>query len=470
MNVMRDVLASQAALAEKKAREEGKSREECWKTRFHIMPPAGWLNDPNGLCQYQGKYYFFFQYAPFSPYGGLKFWGLYTSEDLTDWSYQGIVLYPDSPWDCHGVYSGSAFTEDGELELFYTGNVKLEGDYDYIDKGREAYVLFTKSRDGENYSPKECLMGMEDYPRDYTCHIRDPKVWKEGDRYYMVLGGRKKNSQGAVLVYSSWDKKKWKYEKEITTSTPFGYMWECPDLFRLQGQQILSVSPQGVPRQEEAFQNLYVSGYFFVEEDTGVEAETFREWDMGFDFYAPQTFRDDKGRRILAAWASVPDTEKEYGNPTTEHGWQHILTTPRELRLEQGKIYQYPVSEIGSLRTEEIPVSQREDIWLEQPCFDLEIEEIDSEEWEIAIEEDCRFSYKNHRAVLEFTGTLGAGRKARRARIDQVKSLRILADTSLLEIYVNHGETVFTSRYYPNRKERQISLKNLSGKVRLFGL
>ena len=63
-------------------------------------------------------------------------WGHYTSTNLIDWEYKGVSLYPDQPFDCHGVYSGSAFLEDGTMYLYYTGNVKLEdGDFDYINTG-----------------------------------------------------------------------------------------------------------------------------------------------------------------------------------------------------------------------------------------------------------------------------------------------------------------------------------------------
>lgn len=61
---------------------------------------------------------YFFQYAPFDVEGGLKFWGHYTSEDMIDWKYEGTALYPDSSYDCHGVYSGSALVDDGKLHLF----------------------------------------------------------------------------------------------------------------------------------------------------------------------------------------------------------------------------------------------------------------------------------------------------------------------------------------------------------------
>ena len=143
----------------------------------------------------QGKYHFFFQYSPFDPEGGLKVWGEYTGTDLVHWQYEGTPLLPDSPWDCHGVYSGCAFTEDGLLDIFYTGNVKLDGDYDYVNSGREANTIYTCSEDGIHFREKECLLEMKDYPTGYTNHIRDPKVWKAGDTCYMVLGGRKKDNR-----------------------------------------------------------------------------------------------------------------------------------------------------------------------------------------------------------------------------------------------------------------------------------
>ena len=48
--------------------------EGRFRLGHHLMPPVGWLNDPNGLCWYKGKYHVFFQYAPFDVEGGLKFY------------------------------------------------------------------------------------------------------------------------------------------------------------------------------------------------------------------------------------------------------------------------------------------------------------------------------------------------------------------------------------------------------------
>ena len=106
------------------------------RQRFHLQPPVGWLNDPNGLCQIGDEYHVFYQYGPFDPTGGVKHWGHVRSRDLFHWERLPVMLYPDEPFDCHGVYSGSALVEDGMLYLYYTGNVKHPGEYDYIKQGR----------------------------------------------------------------------------------------------------------------------------------------------------------------------------------------------------------------------------------------------------------------------------------------------------------------------------------------------
>ena len=109
--------------------KQGETEKTRWRPKLHIAPPAGWLNDPNGLCQYQGVYHAFYQFSPFQPEGGLKFWGHCTSRDLLHWTFEGVPLMPDQQEDCHGAYSGSAIAEEGEMYLYYTGNVKETGEW-----------------------------------------------------------------------------------------------------------------------------------------------------------------------------------------------------------------------------------------------------------------------------------------------------------------------------------------------------
>ena len=472
MSTLTKVLERNVAAIEKNA----DMTEGRFRLGHHLMPPVGWLNDPNGLCWYKGKYHVFFQYAPFDVEGGLKFWGHYTSEDMIDWKYEGTALYPDSSYDCHGVYSGSALVDDGKLHLFFTGNVKIDGDYDYINEGRETSTLHVESEDGIHFSNKEEVISFSEYPEEFTCHIRDPKVWKENGKYFMVLGGRLKGDKGAVLVYESGDLKEWKLLRTITTPEVFGYMWECPDYFELDGEKILSVSPQGLTREEFRFQNIYQSGYFILKEDGSVDVKDFREWDMGFDFYAPQTFTDVQGRRILIGWMGMPDADEEYVNKTIEEGWQHCLTVPRELKLKDGKILQYPVKELENLRKEKTVLNDENsavDLRVEvNEGFDLVLEEIalTGSSFQISMGGQMLFRYENGTAEIGFPGVTGAGRKVRKAQINELRNIRFLVDTSAAEIYLNDGETVFSTRYYPDREDLLLKIQGGKFKGNLWNL
>lgn len=478
MNALTRDLAKLVETAEQsqKTREELSVSDRKFREKLHLMPPVGWLNDPNGLCWYKGKYHVFFQYAPFDVEGGLKFWGHYTSEDMIDWKYEGTALYPDSSYDCHGVYSGSALVDDGKLHLFFTGNVKIDGDYDYINEGRETSTLHVESEDGIHFSNKEEVISFSEYPEEFTCHIRDPKVWKENGKYFMVLGGRLKGDKGAVLVYESGDLKEWKLLRTITTSEVFGYMWECPDYFELDGEKILSVSPQGLTREEFRFQNIYQSGYFILKEDGSVDVKDFREWDMGFDFYAPQTFTDVQGRRILIGWMGMPDADEEYVNKTIEEGWQHCLTVPRELKLKDGKILQYPVKELENLRKEKTVLNDENsavELRVEvNEGFDLVLEEIalTGSSFQISMGGQMLFRYENGTAEIGFPGVTGAGRKVRKAQINELRNIRFLVDTSAAEIYLNDGETVFSTRYYPDREDLLLKIQGGKFKGNLWNL
>ena len=120
---------------------------------YHLMPETGWLNDPNGLCQFQGLYHIYYQYTPFEPTGEIKLWGHYTTRDFIHYKQEEPVLFPDQDMDAHGVYSGSAYVEDKTIHYFYTGNVKLfdRDDYDYIMGGRVSNTIHFTSQDGVSF-------------------------------------------------------------------------------------------------------------------------------------------------------------------------------------------------------------------------------------------------------------------------------------------------------------------------------
>lgn len=440
------------------AETQGAEKEEklLFREHFHLMPPVGWLNDPNGLCQFEGVYHAFFQYSPFDAEGGVKMWGHYISDNMLDWKYQGVALYPDQPFDCHGVYSGSALVEDGKMYLYYTGNVKLEdGEYDYIRTGREGNTVLVSSEDGIHFGHKKQLMRNTDYPDDLTCHVRDPKVWKEQDTYYMVQGARTKEDVGQILIFTSKDKVNWKFKSRIESKEPFGYMWECPDYFTIGDKKILSASVQGLEGGIWEERNVYQSGYFEVEGDilSSYKLGEYKLWDYGFDYYAPQSFETEDGRRIHISWMGMPDCEA-YTNLTIADGWQHCFTLPREIYVKDGKICQRPVRELDY---KEAITKTAENKLQANSCkaYDLKIDKIQNNQFCIALAEELLLEYTDGRFRMRFTDNrktcVSAGRDCRYVETDEVTNIRVIADVSSVEVFVNDGEYVFSTRYYPDK-------------------
>ena len=435
-----------------RALERSADKETRWRPAFHLSPMTGWLNDPNGLCQIGATHHVFFQYSPFDVKPGLNYWGHYTTEDFVTYQYHEPGLCSDEKFDCHGVYSGSALEADDTLYVFYTGNVlqRDDPDYDYITRGREHNTIRAESKDGIHFEKKEVLLYNRDYPADVTCHVRDPKVWKDGDSYTRVLGSRRKDDVGEILVYRSSDLKDWKLANRVTSETPFGYMWECPDCFTLDGVRFLSFSPQGVDAQDWKYNNIYQSGYCRLEGDLygDYELKPFREFDHGFDFYAPQTYLDQQGRRILIGWMGIPDAD--YTNPTEEAGWQHALTIPRELSVRDGKLIQEPIEELKQLRSEDKAVCTfcyGQTIIMQNTIYEAVVDFKRCREMVMTLREGITLSYKDNILTLNL-GVYGSGRSTRKVRLEKLEHLQIFADTSSLEIFVNHGEEVFTTRIY----------------------
>ena len=83
------------------------------RPRYHFLPPANWLNDPNGLIQWNGEYHMFYQYNPNGPFHGTIHWGHAVSADLVHWRHLPIALAPEpGTADEDGCWSGCA-VDDG---------------------------------------------------------------------------------------------------------------------------------------------------------------------------------------------------------------------------------------------------------------------------------------------------------------------------------------------------------------------
>ncbi len=293
---------------------------------FHFEPETGWMNDPNGLCFFGGKYHAFFQHNPHKAQWGPMHWGHAVSEDLIHWEELPIALFPDMPYeDDGGCFSGSALAKDGVLYLMYTSVSKAHGQTQSLAISRDG-LHFEKYE--KNPVIPHCPIDPEN--RDF----RDPKIFPFGGEYRMVCGSAA-HGVGAVLLYRSKDLLSWEYLGKLFESRDFGAVPECPDLFPLDDQWVLMFSRMDT--QSAQFILGDFDGFRFI-------PHSFQQPEKGTDFYAPQTFLDEKGRRIMIGWLygwkrKVPENALRAG----------ALAIPRELSLKEGKLFQYPVREAASL-------------------------------------------------------------------------------------------------------------------------
>ncbi|KGX89550.1 glycoside hydrolase family 32 protein [Pontibacillus marinus] len=426
--------------------------KDPYRQNYHMMPPVGLLNDPNGFIQWKGTYHMYFQWMPFDTTHGAKFWGHYSSEDLVNWELEPVALAPSDWYDKNGCYSGSAVDDDGLLKVFYTGNVKDE------QGNRETYQCLAESVNGIDFTKKGPLIHL---PEGFTPHFRDPKVWKEAGKWFMVVGAQTLDLEGSVALFESEDLENWVYKGELSSSNgELGYMWECPDLFPLGGQHVLVFCPQGMEADGMYYNNVYQSGYVvgdFDPKQATFNHDSFVELDRGFEFYAPQTTEDEHERRLLVGWMGIPDQNEEH-HPTIEYRWIHNLTLPRELKLQDGKVYQMPVEELKNLRREEVSSFKLEKGYVEKeiPKSSEIVVDIDSSKKSMVsvdLYDFAKITYNRaERSVTLHRKSLVDGSIEERSCTleNPLKELRLFLDQSTLELFVNGGEEVFTSRMFPD--------------------
>lgn len=297
------------------------------RLNYHFEPQKGWINDPNGLIYFKGMYHAFFQYNPFEPKWGPMHWGHAVSRDLIHWQELPIALFPDMDYeDAGGCYSGSAIEKEGVLYLFYT-SVSHQ-------LGQTQSVAFSK--DGITFEKYEGNPVIRKFPPDGSKDFRDPKVSKINDTYYMVCGSGKSRI-GKILLYQSDDLLNWRYIGVLFEDASCGEVLECPDFFQLDGKFVLMFSKMGLKTHSTQFIIGDFDGESFIE-----QARCTPE--AGPQFYAPQTFCDGKGRRIIIGWLY------DWAKPLDEGAdFAGALTIPRELSIKNGKIINFPVKEALSL-------------------------------------------------------------------------------------------------------------------------
>lgn len=415
-----------------------------YRLHYHVAAPVGWINDPNGFTYYKSEYHLFYQYYPYDSVWGPMHWGHVASRDLVHWRYLPTALVPEK----EQCFSGSAVVDGDTMILMYTGHVNLDTE---PWANETQYIAY--SNDGITFQKYERNPVISAAPNN-SPDFRDPKAWKHGDYWYVVIGSKTDDQRGRVLLYRSPDMINWEFLNVLAESNGDSYMYECPDFFELDGKHILLMSPQGMESQGDRYKNLHQTGYiigsFNYDTFEFTHEVGFQEIDYGHDFYAAQTM-EAFGRRVLVGWFNM----WEQPHPEEEDSWAGAMTLVRELKLVGNRITMWPVKDMIQLR-DEIKM-----VGVLQPNQELRF----GKTAEIVVFLDLA-----QKMEIQIEGTTG-GQKAwlrwepdvgkvvvdrgsgdiRQVEWTPIRSKhwRIFLDASSMELFCGEGEVVFSSRVYP---------------------
>lgn len=437
-------------------------KNSVYRDYFHISPLTGLLNDPNGLFFKDNKFHIFYQWYPFKGLHGLKHWYEVQSFDLINFKNLGLSLKPDKIYKNRGAYSGSAFVENDDVYIVYSGNQKDENEV------RIPNTVLAIYENGKIIDRKVIIPPNKNYKEDQ----RDPRIFKKNGFYYLTLGARDKKDKGCILIYrSKYIEKDWEFFGELLVDgfENSAYMWECPDILNVNGKDILLFSPQGIKSKGEFFNNIYQNGYIIgkldIENKIFKSESDFIELDRGFDFYAAQGFNNTK-KSYLIGWIGLPDTiypnDKEFsGN----------LSLVRELKIKNNKLFINPVENIDDLRLEKVEFNELIknieplEIFLDNIENSLEIKVYSQEKnggFIISFDKNKK-EFKIDRSKLENKISKDFGFERKISNIN-LKSMRIFVDKSTIEIFINQGEFTLTSKIFPKNKEKDLFIKGLDKK------
>lgn len=332
---------------------------------FHFTPLVGWMNDPNGFSPYKGEYHLFYQYYPFDTIWGAMHWGHTKTKDFIRWEHLPAALAPDMPYDQNGCFSGGAIElEDGRQLIMYSGvtplNYNIDEPVEDLPPESDRYQnQCIAIGDGINYekSGTNPMLVASTVPEGGSLvDFRDPKLWKEDDGYYYtVIANRPASGNGDILLYKSADALHWDFVSVlISNDGTYGRMWECPDLFTLDGRDVMLVSPMEMKEQGLEYHNGHITMALIGQYDR--EDHKFKNYvhhaiDYGVNFYSTQSLETYDGRRIMIAWM-MNWVEQDVRMDGLHFFGQN--TIPRELHIVGDRMIQNPVRELENYRVDKV--------------------------------------------------------------------------------------------------------------------
>ncbi len=413
--------------------------------KIHFKAPNCWINDPNGFIWYKGRYHLFYQCFPYSTHWGRMHWGHAVSTDLVNWEEKGIALFPSKTDDRSGCFSGSAIEYKDKMYIYYTGVNYTEEDPENInccinDTFTAAQLMIT-SEDGmkfDNITDKKTVIPpIEDKKTGDKNHTRDPKVWRGKDAWYMVLGSTV-DKNGRLLFYKSSDLKTWQY-LNYCEKDGFGWMWECPDFFEIDGKGVTIFSPMGFFDDGNGYDSVAVCMLSSFDENTGKMelSENYQLFDYGIDLYAPQSTTDEDGNRVVIAWARMPEAV------ITEKGeWCGMMCIPRIVDVKNNHVYIRPHTNVKNSFVTKLSAPKKSGYMLKTTLKNGESINVGGyvikrENDKITTDRSEVFNIKGNYRLIAETPVINDGYE-----------LEIYVDEHLVEVFINNGEYVISNVVY----------------------
>lgn len=426
--------------------------DDLTRPQYHLTPPANWLNDPNGIIEWNDRYHVFYQYNPGGPMHGTIHWGHAVSDDLVHWKDEPVALTPspDGP-DRDGCWSGCAVDDDGTATIFYTGG---RGMHQLPCRAIAADSALRKwEKDPANPVIEEVpenVIGSDHWEAEF----RDHCIWFSDGLWHHLIGSGLRDVGGAVFYYTSPDLDEWEYVGPLLVGDrETGAMWECPELLELGEYDLLHVS-----NYEDV---LYFLGEFGEQE---FHTERRGLLDHG-DFYAPQSlFGEDR----YVMWGWIPELRDERAQ--WDAGWSGTLSVPRELTVENGHLHQCPIPELEALRRSH---ARHADLTVENSNQKLDVRgraielratiHVEASEAGFSVFESpdgverTRIGIEDERLIVHREASSLATssvdhRELPLMNLERPLDLRVFLDGSVIEIFVNERRCLST-RAYPTRPD-----------------
>ncbi|MBC7874554.1 MAG: glycoside hydrolase family 32 protein [Ferruginibacter sp.] len=457
--------------------------KEKYRPQFHFTPAIHWMNDPNGLVYFKGEYHLFYQFNPFGNRWGHMSWGHAVSKDLLHWQHLPLAIPEEKDTM---IFSGTcvvdSFNSTGfaikpnqiPLVAIYTAHIENVSQSQHL-----AYSL-DDGRTWTKYNKNPVLdIGSKEFRDPQVFWYRPQKKWVMS----VVMAQDKK-----VRFYSSPDLKQWTLTSEFGPAGDVTGIWECPDLFEVPVEDEPGKSKWVLMLSPSPYMQYFVgefNGTSFKSESPG--NKIFRP-DYGPDYYAAITYKNLPAHTapISIGWVN----NWNYANDIPTTPWKSTMALPRTIHVkkinDEWILFQKPVERIITEKKmiyKNFKVAFKNVVRLPVKSQQCEIEAIigisNGSVGGLRIaagnEHYLEFGYDSKRQVLYLDRSKTANQdfnknfeKMNRYEVPYSLNgtklkLRVFFDKSIVEIFINDGERVFTAQIFPDEKDHGIEFFNSNG-------